>query len=828
MPQNARRTRSQCLIMEGLKPEKITPVKKRVKRSSCTNSTLKCENSSFLYNRFCDKLNCTSQMDIVCFVKIDERCATFTHHTSRWYHISDAEHFCNYCFEYYYREQKAGHNAYKRWRHIWKSNSKNEANVKTFLCNERLLYWVKCTKPNCQKWRELPNGVELTNELVLTFTCQYLKQFEMTGICDQAENKEVAKVGSDNWAKTYSALPLLKNSPAADFLGAYYSDGVGLCPTCDRCIKALKVYQEQRKYEKQNGQSKHAPIQPYIEGLNPHFQPFYQPAEHGRAMCVHPDFVNPDEVAAFRDITQVLPGLYLGVRNLIIALWNLNCKEWLTDAVVESHLKVRGLVRVLYCSVAKQVLKFLTERGTVNIGVVNSPLNFKYISLNYQPNVIVIGAGISGLAAARHLQNLGIKTTVMEARQRIGGRICDDTSFNVCIGKGAQIVTGVINNPITLICEQTGLKMRFLGEKCDIFTDCGQLVDLIIDKDVENHFNNTLDLVAGWRKTAIQDESLYNKVFDAHNKLVKERMLKISDEKMRLFHFHLSNLEYACGSHLSQVSAMHWDQNECYNQFSGDHTMLWDGYSAAVKKLAQGLDIQLGKIVKCIDYSSSNIVKVFLKNGEVFAANKVLVTVPLAILQAEDIEFIPALPKIKKEALQRLGAGALEKVVLQFSECFWSSKIKGADFFGYISPNLEDRGQFPLFWDMSHYGNGPKPSSYILMTYLCGNAVELTKTKSDAQIIEMCVDVLKSIFPEKDVSFPVNYYVTKWNQEQFSKMVYSYVKLGSTGEEYDTLAQDLNQKVFFAGEGTNRKHPQTVVGAYESGLREVLKILQSF
>lgn len=66
----------------------------------------------------------------------------------------------------------------------------------------------------------------------------------------------------------------------------------------------------------------------------------------------------------------------------------------------------------------------------------------------------MIGAGVAGLAAARHLTNMGCDVTMLEARDRIGGRVWDDQSLGSCVGKGAQIVNGCINNPIALMCEQ--------------------------------------------------------------------------------------------------------------------------------------------------------------------------------------------------------------------------------------------------------------------------------------------------------------------------------------------------------------------------------------
>lgn len=173
-----------------------------------------------------------------------------------------------------------------------------------------------------------------------------------------------------------------------------------------------------------------------------------------------------------------------------------------------------------------------------------------------------------------------------------------------------------------------------------------------------------------------------------------------------MLQFHLSNLEYACGSNLHQVSARSWDHNEFFAQFAGDHTLLTPGYSVVIEKLAEGLDIRLKSPVQKVDYSGDEV-QVTTTDGTAYTAQKALVTVPLALLQKGALQFNPPLSDKKMKAINSLGAGIIEKIALQFPYRFWDSKVQGADFFGHVPPSASKRGLFAVFYDMDPQERSP-------------------------------------------------------------------------------------------------------------------------
>uniref|UniRef100_A0A3P8QXW3 Lysine demethylase 1B n=1 Tax=Astatotilapia calliptera TaxID=8154 RepID=A0A3P8QXW3_ASTCA len=765
--------------------------------------------------RKCEKAGC-SAMYPVCFASASERCAK-NGYTSRWYHLSCGEHFCNECFDHYYRSHKDGFETFASWKKVWTSNGKSEPSLKAFMADQQLPYWlihvsatchkyshvhffqVQCTKPDCRKWRQLTKEIQLTASLAAAYRCgmkfnNIKVKRERYNHRSPSRQKSIFLIKIFWWHSMLILPPLFKDSPASPFLTAYYPDCVGMSPSGSSSNMSL------------------------VPGLCPYFQPFYQPNECGKALCVRPDMMELDELYEFPEFSRD-PTMYLALRNLILASWHKNCKEVLTSEKCAQHIIVRGLVRVRCVQELDRVLHFMTRKGLINTGVLAAKqplLPETYCS----KNVIIIGAGASGLAAARQLQNFGTQVVVLEARDRIGGRVWDDASLGVTAGRGAQIVNGCVNNPIALMCEQLGIKMHKLGERCDLFQEGGQVTDPAIDKRMDFHFNAILDVVSEWRKdkSQNQDTALGEKVQEVKKNFLQESGMQFSELEEKVLQFHLSNLEFACGSTLDQVSARSWDHNEFFAQFSGDHTLLTKGYSVLLYKLAEGLDIHTKCPVQAIDYSG-DVVKVTSSDGSQWTAQKVLVTVPLTLLQRNLIQFNPPLPERKLKAIHSLGAGIIEKISLQFPYRFWDKKIQGADYFGHIPPGLEKRGMFSVFYDLD-----PQRKQAVLMSIISGDAVSSVRDMEDKEVVDECMRVLRELFKEQEVPEPMNFFITHWSKDIWSQMSYSFVKTGGSGEAYDVLAEDVQGKVFFAGEATNRHFPQTVTGAYLSGVREASKM----
>lgn len=140
-----------------------------------------------------------------------------------------------------------------------------------------------------------------------------------------------------------------------------------------------------------------------------------------------------------------------------------------------------------------------------------------------------------------------------------------------------------------------------------------------------------------------------------------------------MFNWHVSNLEYANATNLKNLSLQHWDQDDIY-AFKGPHCMLKQGYGKLAERMSEGFvkeggELKLGVEVSEIKYDKR--VEVTAKDGSTFEADYCVVTLPLGVLKKSSVKFSPALSEEKHRAIQSLGYGILNKVLLVFQECFW-------------------------------------------------------------------------------------------------------------------------------------------------------------
>ena len=157
------------------------------------------------------------------------------------------------------------------------------------------------------------------------------------------------------------------------------------------------------------------------------------------------------------------------------------------------------------------------------------------------------------------------------------------------------------------------------------------------------------------------------------------------------------------------------------------------GYAPIIAELADGLDIRLGTPVSEVRWSASGVT-LHTPDGA-FPSDAVVVTLPLGVLQAGDVVFEPELPRAHRVAIDMLGMGNMEKVVLRFPEAFWDPDI---DLIGYVP---EERGRFVEWYNAVHWTGAP-----ILIGFNAGRTAQELLDWPDDEILAAALDTLNRIF----------------------------------------------------------------------------------
>lgn len=411
--------------------------------------------------------------------------------------------------------------------------------------------------------------------------------------------------------------------------------------------------------------------------------------------------------------------------------------------------------------------------------------------------VIVIGAGIAGLAAAQRLKQKGFTVIVLEAGDRVGGRLRTDRRLGVAFDEGASWIHGPKGNPITDLASKAGANtFRTDDDNVRVYDANGTTYADATLTQAESQFNSALNAV----RNAGDLQKSFELVFQS---------LYPSQAGNRLWKYMLSAyLEFNAGADIAQLSSRYFDDDE---EFGGADVILTNGFDSIATHLAQGLDVRLNAPVSAVDYSGTKVT--VTTNGQTLEGDYAVVTAPLGVLKKNVIAFTPALPAAKVTAIDQLQMGNVNKFFFLWDSAFWDTNLQ------YIGYTPETKGKFNYFLNIRKF-----TSANALMTFALGDYATVTESMSDSEVVEEVMLHLRAIYGNS-IPNPSHLLRTRWRQHPYTHGAYSFVPVGTSSAAFDTLAYPVSNRLFFAGEHTHRAYRGTVHGAYLSGIREADRIV---
>lgn len=438
---------------------------------------------------------------------------------------------------------------------------------------------------------------------------------------------------------------------------------------------------------------------------------------------------------------------------------------------------------------------------------------------SFDPDVLIIGAGVAGLAAAGTLSRAGNRVLVLEARDRIGGRIATihPPGMKVAVELGAEFVHGRPPESFELIGSADLQLSRIRGEPfcsneaglapCDVWSK----IEKVLDK--------------------MKTDGSPQESFAAFVRRLRDA--GITDEDKRAACSYVRGFHAAHPEEISVQSLIEGIKAE--EKIDGDSQFrLPQGYDQIATSLENRIDrscarVQLNSPVRTVNWGPEKIVvKIASAAGEQsFTARQIVITVPLGLLKTRAgpgaIDFDPPLAA-KQTWLAQLRVGHVIRVVLVFRFPFWTELRAEERSLGKMTFLFSSDKDFPTWWTQFPI------EQPVLTAWSPADSAERLSKLSDHEICERAIQSLARVMHvpvERCRAHLVAAFTHNWQIDPYSRGAYSYVAAGGI-EVQRELAAPLNGTLFFAGEATNfQGHSGTVHGAIATGYRAAEEILQS-
>jgi polyamine oxidase len=426
--------------------------------------------------------------------------------------------------------------------------------------------------------------------------------------------------------------------------------------------------------------------------------------------------------------------------------------------------------------------------------------------------VVVVGAGIAGLTAANALAHGGVECVVLEARDRIGGRLHTADLGGSPVDLGGSWIHMPGGNPMRAFADLAGVPCRSADPVPEIAGfDCaeGRRLSAAEAEAVLGLYTEDFPAAVGQLAAELGPDASAADGIEAF--VASAGLAPGSARRARQMLYAAIEAESA---DLAERQSLRW----MWNEFEYEGNYFGDvpdgGYRRLVDAMATGVDVRLGVEVAGVALSAGGV-RVRGADGTSEEGSHVVVTVPLGVLKRGAPRFSPALPPDRLAAIGRLGFGRFEKVALRFDEPFWRDAG-----FPHLMVFPRDPGEW-MVWalGLDAFGGGP-----VLVFFLFhSDAARLSEAGNDGAArwaLGLLAEATGRACPE-----PAAVAVTSWASDPYAGGAYTHIPPGASPADADLLGEPVGGRLLFAGEHTQSARMAYADGAMTSGIREAKRLL---